>query len=286
MVRNTRELVENVIDLPTLPQVASAIITLVDDPNSSVRDLNQIMSQDPSMAAKILKLVNSAYYGLTNKVSDLGHAISLLGYSTIKSIALSVSVFDVFENFGDNPTIDKVVFWKHSIATAAAARTTAEAMPGLRVDPGDVFSAGLLHDIGIIVLDQYAPDVLEESLVVMREKKITYHEAELELLTDGHDELGAFLADRWGLPSTLVTSLRDHHALPNTRTDNFTSVIAFADYVSSSLTVDDAQPILREPHLDIVLWNALGLSKDFFVELADKAKEAIAEVDSMLADSY
>ena len=113
MPRDVKSVVDNVSDLPTLPQVASTIIALVDDPNSSVRELNRIMSQDPSMAAKILKLVNSEYYGLTNKVSDLGHAISLLGYSTIKSIALSVSVFDVFEGFGENPDVDKPTFWKH-----------------------------------------------------------------------------------------------------------------------------------------------------------------------------
>ncbi|MFH1023977.1 MAG: HDOD domain-containing protein [Planctomycetota bacterium] len=204
-----KSIVSSIRELPTLPQVVMTIMRLVDDPSSSARDINRVMSQDPALAGKVLRLVNSAYYGLPKKVVGLGHAIVILGFNTIKSVALSASIFDLFRDVGKAGRLDKKQFWRHSIGCACVARMVAR-MSG-KADAETAFAAALLHDIGKLILDQHARPVFGQVLAEAQARGLLFHEAERELLETNHAEIGFWLTQQWNFPPELANTIRDHH---------------------------------------------------------------------------
>ncbi|MCX7935212.1 MAG: HDOD domain-containing protein, partial [Planctomycetota bacterium] len=134
-------IVERIVDLPTLPQVVNTLLTLLDDPTSSARDVNEVMAHDPALVAKILKLVNSSFYGLPNRVTSIQQAIAILGFNTIKALAVSASVFDLFGESGGDFSYE--AFWKHSVGVATVGSYLAGRSK--RVDAESGFVIGLLH---------------------------------------------------------------------------------------------------------------------------------------------
>jgi len=149
MPRDLRSIVRDISDLPTLPQVVTRIMSMMDDPNASAEDVNNVLERDPTLVAKILKLVNSAFYGLPHKISSVRQAIVILGFSTVRSLAISAAVFDLFGE-GNDEAFSRIKFWEHSIGVASAARLVGRREGG--IDEETAFVTGLLHDLGKLVL--------------------------------------------------------------------------------------------------------------------------------------
>ena len=202
-MRDLKVVVDRIEELPTLPQVAAKIMRLIDDPASSAQDIHKVMSRDTALAGKMLKLVNSAFYGLPHKVSNLNQAIVLLGFNTIKSLALSVSVFGVFGKGRGARSFDRERYWRHSVGSACIYRVLARKVK--MVDPETAFVAGLLHDIGKLVLDQYAAPELGQVIDEAEKRKCAFVEAERALFGTDHSAVGGWLVDRWGFPEVLAT---------------------------------------------------------------------------------
>ncbi len=213
MSSDIQKIIGKIDKLPTLPMIVSTLNDLIRNPNTSAADIHQVIAKDQALSARILKLVNSAFYGFSERISSISHAIVILGFNTVKNVALTASVLNMFHDQGESgseDSFDQKSFWLHSLAVAATARMIATKIKLPAVE--DIFVAGLMHDIGKLVLDQFAHDDFVAIRKLVKEKKILIREAENEIF-DGinHSQIGAWLATRWKLPTGLVQMIGFHH---------------------------------------------------------------------------
>ena len=224
-----KKIARNVIKLPTLPTIVAKIIELVEDPNTSASTLGKLISSDQVFTAKILKLANSAFYGFPRKISTVTLAIVVLGFETLKNLGLSVSVIERFSKISANGYFDMTLFWEHSIGCGVASKMLARDF-SYRIS-GEVFVAGLLHDIGKLVINQYLKSEFEEVVGLVKEEDILFIEAEERVMKGiTHADVGGWLADRWNLPPQLVDAITYHHHPERcVRHPKVASIVHFAD---------------------------------------------------------
>jgi len=205
--------IQKIKELPTLPTVATKVNVLLNDPKSNASQLSEVIEYDQSITAKLLKLVNSAFYSLPKKVTNVQQAIALLGYKTISHIVLTLSVFDTLkvENAG---VFDRAEFWRHSIATAICSMKIAE-VSGYNNE--DVFIGALLHDIGKVFLDAFMHEEFMEIINYVTEKKCTFFEAEKAIFEVDHAMIGEWISRYWQFPILPVAMIKHHHQKLNER---------------------------------------------------------------------
>ena len=204
-----RQITEKVIGLPSLPTVVTQLINLVGDPATSARDISQLISADQALTAKILKVANSAFYGSPRKIATVQLAIVVLGFETVKNLGLSVAVLKRFHAGKAHPLFDRQQFWEHAIGCGVAARMLVRKRN--RKLEGEAFVAGVLHDIGKLILIEYFPDEFGESLELACDELLTISEAEMKVIGVTHAEIGGWLAEKWNLPESLVQAITYHH---------------------------------------------------------------------------
>ncbi len=210
--REILQKLDNIEDLPTLSPIAARVNDMVGDPDTSVRDLSEVIEKDQPITTRILKLVNSAFFGLTTRVGNIPHALVLLGFNTVRNAVLSLSVIDSFSLKKNLEGFDISEFWRHSIAVAVTSRFMAEKT---RLHSGDdSFTAGLLHDIGKFLLSQYFPDLFMKVRACVQGEGISFAEAEKKAIPVNHGQIGSHLAKRFRLPLALSDAIRYHHAPP------------------------------------------------------------------------
>lgn len=208
-----RERFRRLTNLPTLPEIAARLMAMINDPLVSAADIAGVITQDPSLSSRVLRLANSAFYGMPGKINSIRTAVVLLGFKIISTIVLSITVFDLFpEHRRSRALFDRKAFWSHSFCCGLAARHlgTDERLNTL-FDPEELFCAGLLHDIGKIVLEQYHHEEFHAALTVARDRNIPQHQAELERLGFSHADVAEWLTSTWGLPGTIIEALARHH---------------------------------------------------------------------------
>lgn len=223
--------------LPTLPVVALQIGEVVHAKNASVQQVADLLRSDPATSAKLLRLVNSPYFGIPGGVSDVARAIPFVGFGTLYQLVLSISVLDVLSL---GPGHDPRQLWTHSLTVATAAREIAEEVRF--ADPGACFTAGLLHDMGEIALAKLAPEKVAAAFETMRADGVAIGVAERRAGLAPHDRIGSRLARRWKFPAGLATPIEQHHAVhrPEVRERmtaplrTITEIIAAADHLSWS----------------------------------------------------
>ena len=251
-------MVKNLVKLPTLPSVVSAISSLMANPNVSVADINKVISKDAALSAKVLKLVNSPFYGFPRKVTTISHAIIVLGFNTVRDLVLSVSVFDTFK--GESKTLDKDAFWKHSIGVGVATRILAKRAGYTKLE--EVFLAGLLHDIGKIVLDQFANQLYIKILAMCKEKNLLLYDVERAALGVTHSEVGKWLADSWNLPFDLSEAIEFHHSPPRARNaKEVVMLVHCADIFCRSIDIGNGGDN-KIPIIDETAWQYLRLTEE------------------------
>ena len=189
-------------DLPTLPGVLQEVAVLVENPNYSTDQISRAISKDQVLSAKVLKMVNSPIYGFPGRIGSIQHALVLLGFNVVKGIIISTSVFEVMnENMRG--------LWEHSLGCALASSAIARAI-GCK-DPEEYAVAGLLHDIGKVVAAVQLPDSRAAIDALVKEKDISYRQAEIEVLGFAHDRINLWLSNYWNLPANLKEGLSYHH---------------------------------------------------------------------------
>jgi putative nucleotidyltransferase with HDIG domain len=198
-------------EISTLPDVMQRIMDILADENSSSQELSREIEHDPALTAKILKVVNSAFYGFYRRIANVNEAVVILGYNEVRSIAITVSVFDVFSGKPAKTPFNRVKFWEHSIGTAVVADILRQEC--CRYEEG-AFVAGLLHDIGKVVMDQHFPSEWTAVLNESREKGLPLIDVEREMLGISHARIGQILCDYWNLPEDLGRAIRRHHRKP------------------------------------------------------------------------
>ncbi|MGQ9629513.1 MAG: HDOD domain-containing protein [bacterium] len=211
MDRAKRKVIQGVVQnsmvsLPTLAPLAARIIHLAERGETSARELVKLISLDQSLTMRILRVVNSALYGFSNKISSLQHAVMILGFESVKNIVLSTSALI---SLRDGGALNYRELWKHSIGCAVASKLLAERTGKLNCE--EAFTAGLLHDVGKILLNKYVRGMFEEAVHLASRHKISLHEAERNLIGITHGEMGEWLAELWQLPNSLVETISLHH---------------------------------------------------------------------------
>lgn len=223
--------------LPTLPIVALRIGEVVHSKNVSVAQVADVLRSDPATSAKLLRLVNSPYFGIPGGVSDVARAIPFVGFNTLYQLVLSISVLETLKGPGTDHLRS---LWMHSLIVATAAREIAVEVRC--PDVGACFTAGLLHDMGKIALARIAPESLGHAFTTAKAEGITLQQAEARFGLAPHDHVGSRLARQWRFPATLTTPIEQHHAIlhgslrermaSNLRT--ITEIVAAADHLSST----------------------------------------------------
>ena len=220
-----RKLVSQMSTIPSLPQTYTEIIEELQSPDASIKRIGQIVSKDVGMTAKVLQLVNSAFFGLRHHVSDPSQAASFLGVDTLKALVLSVHIFAQL----DSAKIERFcldTLWNHSVATGALAKRIAAAGDCTGQFCDDALIAGLLHDAGKIVIVANLPERYSGVLASAEDEGLELWEAEQQILTNMHAEVGAYLLGLWGLPDPIVEAVAFHHHPNKSAGTGFTPLIA------------------------------------------------------------
>ena len=253
------QLVDEVRDLPlTVSNVLAQVITECDNADASVSSLARIMAGDQALAAMVLKLANSAYYGYARKIESLPDAVVLLGFASVKNLAITASITRLLTNNRDQYADVRAALFDHSLCTAVTARILGRSK---RVSGEKAFVAGLLHDLGLIVLVCYRKDLFGKLQAASDGAGADFHEVELDVLGFGHAELGALVAAEWKFPAALCEALRFHHEPGAALVDPMlTSTIHVADWAAKRVGVGLVPPAVPE-------WPAAA-SKDLF-DLSD-----------------
>lgn len=241
LLRNedVKQVVSKVESLPSLPSVYSEIVKEMESPEPSIKKVGDIIEKDIGMAAKMLQLVNSAFFGLPRHVASPSHAVSLLGIDVVKSLVLSIHVFSAFnQSQVYHFSLNKL--WQHSVLVSRFAKRILEIEklePSL-VDYG--FLAGIVHDIGMLVLAANLPDKYELVMRLATEGKLPIHQAEMQVFSTNHSEVGAYLLGLWGLPGPIIETVAFHHQIDECRTDQMSPLIAvyYANYADYQLNPD------------------------------------------------
>jgi HD-like signal output (HDOD) protein len=202
------DLVAGVEDLLSLPDAAIRLNAVLTDPDASATDIADIVSVDPALSARVLRAVNSAYFGLRGRVDTITKAIAMIGTSELHSLVLATSAALAFRNISSK-LADMESFWQHSVRAALAARGFAESS-SLRRHRERVFLSALMHDVGKLVLYHQLPEVSLRVLQAVQAGR-AQDEVEHELLGFTHAEIGAMLLERWNLPASLTMPVRFHH---------------------------------------------------------------------------
>lgn len=202
-----RQLLGETRGLPALAAVVTKVMTAVIE-ETSAKEIAELIEKDASITSRVLKVVNSAYYGLSGHVSTVSQAVPILGIKVIKNIVLTFSVMDIFAQ-GKGRGVDFKKLWEHSFTTAAATRRLA--MRGGYGDPEEALVAGLLHDIGMLLFVKHGQEDYAQVEEMAKMSGRSLVSVEQEVMGIDHAELGALLAEKWQLPEVLVAPIRYHH---------------------------------------------------------------------------
>ena len=263
-------------DLPSLPEIYLRVSQQLEDENTSVQQIGDTVQNDPAITTRVLKMVNSAYYGLPNQVASIAQAVSLLGRERLKHILIGSVLRGVFSGH-DNPAFSMQAFWQHSIKTAIIARQLGRQL-GQIEEPEAMFTAGLLHDIGKLLLIRKFPERMLAAEEYMIQKRIDIVSAELNQLGLTHTAVGEALMHHWGLPQLLIDCAGSHHETVHDGPNRVaTHLIYLANKLSEyvpPLDDEETQNILD----DIENWDQGQLSLEQIASACQHADEMVFEV--------
>lgn len=262
------QFIKRINDLPILPDIFYRISDMLENPRVSTTEVTGEIAKDPAIASKVLKMVNSSFYGLPNKVSSLTRAVVLLGFNTLKSLVLATSVADMFAG-GVDTGLNLHKLWEHSFACGLISRNIARKMFVRQNE--EYFIAGLLHDIGKILLNRYASTKYMEAMDYVAEKNCLLVDAEKHVFGFTHSEIGAHMATKWNLPPKLTNSIRYHHSIEETeKNTEFVLVIKLADILCRALEIGSGGDD-KIPEITVEQFSTLELTYERLFEVMQES---------------
>ncbi len=262
------QVLSSIKGLPTLPETFAKINAMVADPDTTAKQIGKVISSDPPIAAKTLKVVNSAFYGFPTRISTITHAIVILGFATVRSIVLSSTILQAFGKRSRSPQFDRAKFWQHSVGCGAAAKVIARHCGQAKLE--EFFIAGLLHDVGKIIIDQYLHDEFMMIVDKVAQENCLIRDAEEAVLGTDHAQIGAHLFNQWKLPEMLVRAVANHHT-PHQAGDYIpqASILHVADVFTRALMLGSGGD-RKIPQIHPKAWQELGLRAEDLPELFEQ----------------
>ena len=274
---NLRKVQNYIGSMPSLPTTVSKVMEVCNNPKASPIDLDRVIALDPVLMGRVLKLINSAYYGLGTQVTSLVRAIIMLGVNTVKNLALSTAVLDKFTSNKDFRALNMEGFWRHSLCTGVTAKLIAKKRGADPKYLEEYFAAGLLHDIGKIPLNNALSEEYVKTMAVADRERISLHLAERKTLELDHTDAGALIAAAWHLDGAISDAARYHHSFEDYEGANRDVVltVAVANYYASREGIGFSGNLYPEK-LSPLVFEELRMRKESLEELESPVT---AEID-------
>ncbi|TGU70098.1 HDOD domain-containing protein [Geomonas terrae] len=276
---SVEHMVEDVSTIHSLPLFYSQLSEAIDHPRSSIGDIAKIISEDQGLTARILKLANSPLFGYFSKIDTITQAVTIIGVLQVRDLALALSVMDVFKGIPED-LVNMEQFWKHSIATGLAARTLATSQREANLER--FFVAGILHDVGRLVMYVRVPEICLELLEECRSTGMILQRAERERFGFDHADVGGALLKRWKIPPRVAEPVGTHHNC--SKADQYpreASILHFADIIAHAMQIGNSGEIFV-PQLDHAVWERLQISCYFLPTLIKQVDTTYEQTVSVL----
>ena len=274
---------DKIVSLASLPRIVSEIDRVITDPRSSAIDVAHVISKDPNLTTKLLKIVNSAFYNFSSRIDTISRAVAIVGTEELGSLALGTLVLEIFKDIPAD-LVDMKSFWAHSVACGAASRIIASYKNIANTER--LFVAGLLHDIGRVVLYTRFPQEGREMLLHGRRNHSLLHTTELELLGFDHTQIGAMLMQKWKLPVILEQTAGYHHQPMLSQYPLEVGIVHIADILVNALMIGTSGERSVPPVIPEV-WTALRFSTEIFTKIVALVDLQVAEViHNFFGDGY
>lgn len=266
-------------NLPVLPDLVNRILAMTENAHTSFSSLEQLVEREPAVSAKILRAANSAFYG-NQQVSSLTRAMSILGMSTVRSLSVSLAMHQMIGVRSPCPSFDKLAFWRHCLGAATAARIIGRLK--LPSHAEELYGWGLMHDIGLLVMERHLPEQLDKVFRSAKAEGMTLDQAEFKLLGFVHSEVGALLAEKWCLPENMRCAIA-HHLEPTQDQKHFQStvVVHIADAIARSAGLSE-HGRQEEIAIDPMLLSALDMPEDQLPAIGDVVLAEVERSESVL----
>ena len=276
-----KKTIQEIESLPSPDFILQKIVDTANNPGASAKDLNEVASKVPSFVAKILKIANSAYYGLPRNVTKLTEAIMILGFKTVRNMAMSIFTGKEFFNF-DSEKLDMKEFWKHAVVVATVGELAAEIIGYSNKE--ELFMCGLLHDIGKSVQGVLFPNLFDSIISLARVKKISYYAAEQILEIPTHEIFAELLLEKWNFPELVLITASRHHrpkTIQNSIYSDPVNIITLATFVTERLKCGDNGGG-KAIELPKYCWEELGLTPVIFDELLSSVEKKVEKIDEFM----
>ncbi len=276
---NSHDIVKGVSTLVSLPEICVRVNEMAENPRYSAMDLGKIISHDTGLTTRLLKIVNSAFYNNVSRIDTISRAITVVGVRDLRDLVLATSAIRTFTNV-PSTLMDMDSFWRHSIATASVAKILASHCRILHAER--LFVAGLLHDIGQLVLCIKVPELMRVVLYRARDASLPPYRAEHEVLGFDHSKVGCELMRLWRLPESVQEIAEFHHQPGNAK--NFaleTAIVHLAGIIANQVEPDGSRKKMFES-IDPVAWEIAGLTEEIIPEILPEARSKFVEAQLML----
>jgi putative nucleotidyltransferase with HDIG domain len=237
------KLFQNVKTLPSLPSVVQKIFASINDSRVGAKQLGEIVTTDQSLTTRVLKLVNSSYFSLRGNIQNVHHAVTMLGFSTIRQLCLGVSIINQFNNIKEIKDFSGESFWKHSIAVSILAREISKTATNL--EPDVCYTVGLIHDIGKLLFIEHHSGSYMEVLRKAQRESMPLEEAETETFDIDHTDVANWIFRKWNLSRDIRSAVRNHHSADTDRIspispEALTGVVYFANQLAHYLNMGNS----------------------------------------------
>jgi putative nucleotidyltransferase with HDIG domain len=269
--------------MPAFPASVQQVIALTSDINSSPKDLVKVIDHDPVLTMKILKVANSAYFGLSRKIVSINHAVVYLGLNTVKHVALAIAAIGSLPREND-ADFDMDNFLLHSLTTAVLTRSLARQLRIPEIAAANFFVTGLLHDIGQVVYAQFRPAEFKKALECARNTGQPLQDLEEKHIGHNHSEVGAVLCESWDFPEDMVVAIRMHHRPGTGRTGGAVRQCLFlANQLSARITKPTNSPaVIKEDDLPPWIFRTFGNDFDTIIQNLTGFEADLQEATSLL----
>jgi HD-like signal output (HDOD) protein len=269
-------LLKGIVELSSLPFIYIKINDAVNNPRSSIKDISEIISGDPGLTSRLLRLVNSAFYGFPSKVETVSRALLMVGTQQMRDLALATSVMSLFKGIPGH-LVSMESLWRHSVACGLAARMLAKVRQS-EVNAELLFTAGIIHDIGRLVIYKKIPETAQEMIIRCRDSKEPLYLVEKEVLGFDHSDLGRMLAQSWNLPPSLEEVLACHHFPQEAKQYPVeTGLVHIADYIAHAIQLGDSGEQYIPP-LDEEVWELVDIPASVLSSTSDQLRHEFEDV--------